>query len=183
MSFTVWFTGISGSGKTTLAQGLVALLQANGKKVEFLDGDLVRALMGSSLGFDKQSRQNNIRYLGILSTLLNKHGVISVVAAISPYAESRSQNRAIIPNYIEVFCNCSVEVASANDVKGLYARALRGELKQFTGVSDTYEAPTAPEVSIFTYQEHHSASLERVVRHLLAQKLLPEDLRLDASAP
>jgi adenylylsulfate kinase len=174
MSFTIWLTGISGSGKTTLGKTLVSTLRERGMQVEFLDGDIIRSLTGNCLGFDKLSRQTSIRNLGVISYFLNKHDVVSVVAAIAPYEESRLRNRDLIPRYVEVFCDCSVEDASANDVKGLYAKALRGDLKHFTGISDPYEAPEKPDVRIVTYKEDKDSSFNRILSHLAAMKLLPE---------
>jgi adenylylsulfate kinase len=173
MSFTIWFTGISGSGKTTLAKALVPALTGHGLKVEFLDGDIIRSLAGNSLGFSRQDRQRNIHNLGVMSYLLNKHGVVSVVAAIAPYAGSRQRNRDLIPRYVEVFCDCNVRDAAESDVKGLYARALAGDLPEFTGVSAPYEEPENPEVRIFTYREPREVSFNRVLGHLAGNNLLP----------
>jgi adenylylsulfate kinase len=166
MSFTLWFTGISASGKTTLSQRVFANLKSRGLQVELLDGDLVRAAFNQDLGFSQRDRDIQVRRLGLISHLLNKHDIIAIVGAISPYAATRAKNRRLIGRYIEVFCNCPVEVARSRDPKGLYAKALAGEIANFTGVSDPYEAPEAPEIIAHTARETIAESTANILTYL-----------------
>ena len=166
MSFTLWFTGIPASGKTTLSQGVYSHLKSRGLKVELLDGDLIRTAFNQDLGFSQQDRDTQVRRLGIISQLLNKNEVIAIVGAISPYAATRSQNRLIIGRYLEVFCDCPVEVAKTRDPKGLYAKALAGEISNFTGVSDPYEIPEAPEIIVRTALESIEDSMAKILTYL-----------------
>jgi adenylylsulfate kinase len=153
MSFTLWFTGLSGAGKSTLSRKVYYELRRRGLAAELLDGDLIRNNFGQELGFSKKDRDINVRRIGFVSHLLSKHDVISVVAAIAPYREAREANRALIGDYVEVFVNCPLEVTEKRDPKGLYARARTGEISNFTGVSDPYEAPPSPEIEVFTDRE------------------------------
>ncbi len=164
MSFTLWFTGLSGSGKTTLSRRVFLELKRRGLRVELLDGDIIRTNFGQELGFTKRDRDINVKRIGFVSHLLNKHKVISVVAAIAPYAETRALNRRLIGNYIEIYCACSLEAAIQRDVKGLYQRALAGEIPHFTGVSDPYDIPQQPDVFADT-------------EHLTVEQTLSETLR------
>ena len=148
--FTLWFTGLSGAGKTTLADEMVRIFKAAGHKVEILDGDVVRTNLSKGLGFSKEDRDTNIRRIGFVCELLTRNGVINLVAAISPYENVRNENRARIGRYVEVYCGCPLETLVERDVKGLYKKALAGELANFTGVSDPYEAPSAPDVALDT---------------------------------
>jgi len=146
--FTLWFTGMSGAGKSTIA-GLVAeRLRAHGAKVEVLDGDEVRTYLSKGLGFSKQDRDENIRRIGYVCELLSRNGVIAIAAAISPYRAVRDEVRARIPNFVEAYVECPIETLARRDVKGLYKQALAGEIAQFTGVSDPYEPPLGPEVTV-----------------------------------
>jgi len=147
---TIWLTGISGAGKTTIALRLVEELRKDGHAVELLDGDEVRKAFGAHLGFSKEDRDEHIRRIGYLAKLLSRNGVIVVVAAISPYREVRNEVKGSMENFIEVFVNAPLEVCEARDVKGLYKRARSGELLNFTGVSDPYESPLAPDVEVRT---------------------------------
>lgn len=167
--FTLWFTGLSGAGKSTLSTLVAAKLRRRGVKVEILDGDEVRTNLSKGLGFSKEDRDTNIKRIGYVCKLLTRNGVVAISAAISPYKEIRDYNRQQIGNFIEVYVTCSIEELTRRDVKGLYKKALAGELPNFTGVSDPYEAPTAPEVSINserqTVQESLQAILEYLERH------------------
>jgi adenylylsulfate kinase len=160
--FTLWFTGLSGSGKTTISTLIHERLRQAGAKVEMLDGDVVRENLSQGLGFSKQDRDTNIRRIGFVCELLSRHGVIAIVAAISPYREARQQVRGRVQNFVEVHVDCPLEVTAARDVKGLYKKALAGEIAQFTGVTDPYEPPLAPEILIHSDRETPRQSADRV---------------------
>jgi adenylyl-sulfate kinase len=160
--FTLWFTGLSGAGKSTISRLIEARLRAFGAKVEVLDGDMVRTRLSKGLGFSKQDRDENIRRIGFVCELLSRNGVIAIVAAISPYRGVREEVRARIPHFVEVYVECPLEVLAGRDVKGLYKRALSGEIRQFTGVSDPYEPPREPEVTVNTSLETPEQSAERI---------------------
>ena len=160
--FTLWFTGMSGAGKSTISALLVERLRQFGAKVEVLDGDIVRTYLSKGLGFSKEDRDENIRRIGFVCELLSRNGVIAIAAAISPYRAIRDEVRSRIGNFVEVYVECPVEVLAARDVKGLYKRALAGEIPNFTGVSDPYEPPVNPEVTVHSSQETPEQSLERI---------------------
>lgn len=160
--FTLWFTGLSGSGKTTISHIVYEKLRADGHKVELLDGDVVRTNLSQGLGFTKEDRDANIRRIGFVCELLSRNGVIAVVAAISPYRAAREEVRGRIEDFVEVYVECPLEVLAERDVKGLYRRAIAGEIPHFTGVSDPYEPPVNPEVWIHSDQEPVERSVERV---------------------
>lgn len=164
--FTLWFTGLSGAGKTTLARLVETELVARGHKVEVLDGDVVRTNLSKGLGFSKEDRDTNIRRIGFVCHLLTRNDVVAVAAAISPYREIRDEIRDQIGSFIEVYCECPIEVLAERDVKGLYKKALAGEIKNFTGVDDPYEAPVSPEVIVHTGAESPAESLARIFARL-----------------
>ncbi|NJB69017.1 adenylylsulfate kinase [Desulfobaculum xiamenense] len=174
MSFTLWFTGLSGAGKSTLARNSYFELKSRGLAAELLDGDLIRTNFSSELGFTRRDRDINIRRIGFICHLLNRNGIICVVAAISPYAEARAQNRELLGRYVEVFCRCPLEVAEGRDVKGLYARARKGEIPNFTGISDPYEAPLAPEIVADTANTGINDCLCSVLGWLERNSYIPE---------
>jgi adenylylsulfate kinase len=154
--FTLWFTGLSGAGKTTISEIVERELRARGSKVEVLDGDVVRENLSKGLGFSKEDRDTNIRRIAFVADLLSRNGVPVITAAISPYREIRDEARETMGDrFIEVFVKASVEVCAERDVKGLYEKAFKGEIKEFTGVSDPYEPPLSPELTLDT--EHDSA--------------------------
>ena len=159
---TVWFTGLSGAGKSTISTLLHQRLCAAGAKVELLDGDVVRTHLSKGLGFSREDRDENIRRIGFVCELLSRNGVIAIAAAISPYRTVRDEVRARIPNFVEVYVECPIEVLADRDVKGLYKRALAGEIAHFTGVSDPYEPPLAPEVTVNSSVEPPERSVERI---------------------
>jgi adenylyl-sulfate kinase len=171
--FTLWFTGMSGAGKSTLSRLVESRLRQSGAKVEVLDGDVVREYLSKGLGFGREDRDQNIRRIGFVCELLSRNGVIAIAAAISPYRAVREEVRARIPNFVEVFMECPVEVLAARDIKGLYKKALAGDLPQFTGISDPYEPPLAPEVTVNSSTEAPDRSLERIWAKLESMGLLP----------
>lgn len=164
--FTIWFTGLSGAGKTTLSTRVAEVLRERGRGVEVLDGDVVRTNLSKGLGFSREDRDTNIRRIGFVARLLTRHDVAVVVAAISPYRAVRDEVRAEIGNFVEVYVRCPVDELIRRDVKGLYARALRGEVAQFTGVSDPYEEPANPEVVVDTDRETVDESAAKIVATL-----------------
>ena len=141
--------------------------------VELLDGDIIRTNFSKGLGFSKMDRDINIRRIGFISYLLNKHDIISVVAAISPYRETREQNRSLLEKYVEVFCDCPIEKLCERDPKGLYKRARSGEILNFTGISDPYERPEDPELVLETSRESKEESFGRVISYLESEGYIP----------
>lgn len=164
--FTVWLTGLPCSGKSTLAALVAEDLRRRRRFVEVLDGDEVRARVSPDLGFSREDRDKNIRRIGWLCQLLSRNGVVAVAAFISPYREIRELNRREIGRFVEVFVDCPVAVCARRDVKGMYARAARGEILAFTGVSDPYEEPLAPEVIVHTDRETPEESAARIVQRI-----------------
>jgi sulfate adenylyltransferase/3'-phosphoadenosine 5'-phosphosulfate synthase len=164
--FVVWFTGLSGSGKSTLAAMLSAELRARGVHVEVLDGDEVRTHLSKGLTFSREDRDTNVRRIGFVAKLVARSGACAMTAAISPYRDVRDELRGQIGNFVEIYCECSIPALSARDPKGLYKKALAGEIKHFTGVDDPYEAPGSPEVVVHTDRETKEQSLARIVARL-----------------
>jgi adenylylsulfate kinase len=160
---TVWFTGLSGAGKTTIRMAVEQILRAQGEKVEVLDGDIVRQNLTRGLGFSKEDRDENIRRIGFVSHLLTRNGVIVLVSAISPYRNIREEVRQQIGDFVEVYVNAPLNVCEERDVKGLYKKARAGEIKQFTGIDDPYEAPLNPEVECKTDEETLEESVAKVI--------------------
>jgi adenylyl-sulfate kinase len=171
--FALWFTGLSGSGKSTLSERIYKRLLDCGAKVELLDGDEVRTHLSKGLGFSKEDRDTNVRRIGFVAELLAKHGVIAITAAISPYIETRAAVRARIDNFVEIFMDCPIAVLAERDVKGLYKKALAGEIPHFTGVSDPYEPPVSPDVRVDSSTEDIAVSEERVWALLKDRGLIP----------
>ena len=147
---TIWFTGLSGAGKSTLANLIEAELRARSLRVEVLDGDVVRTHLSKGLGFSKEDRDTNIRRIGWVCEVLSRNGVVAIAAAISPYREIRDEVRGKVGRFVEVYVSAPIDVLAERDVKGLYKKALRGEIKNFTGVDDPYEAPLNPEVTCYS---------------------------------
>jgi adenylyl-sulfate kinase len=164
--FTVWFTGLPSAGKSTLAELLSHELRERGHGVEVLDGDVVRQHLCKGLGFSKEDRDENIRRIGFVCGLLTRHGAVAIAAAISPYRAIRDEVRASVGNFVEVYVKTSVETCIQRDVKGLYKKALAGEIKGFTGVDDPYEPPLKPELTIETETESPQESVARILRGL-----------------
>src|ERR1041385_8536851 len=178
--FTIWFTGLSGAGKTTLARSLGRELRNRDLMVEILDGDEVRTHLSKGLGFSKEDRDINIRRIGWVAKTLSRHGVVAITAAISPYRDTRDQVRrgvtAVGAGFVEVFVRCPVDVLAERDVKGLYRKALAGEIKNFTGVSDPYEEPLAADVVVDSSVETVAESAARILDHLLETGALADNL-------
>jgi adenylyl-sulfate kinase len=172
--FTLWFTGLSGSGKSTLATYLLPKLKELGKKVEILDGDEVRENLSKGLGFSKEDRDTNIRRIGFVANMLARNGVAAITAAISPYRDVRNEVRvrAQAP-FIEVYVECPLDVLEDRDTKGLYKKAKAGIIKNFTGISDPYEAPESPEVVVDTSKETIEQSAEKILDYLRKRGLVP----------
>lgn len=164
--FTLWFTGLSGAGKTTVSEIVAAKLRNRGHKVELLDGDIIRTNLSKGLGFSKEDRDTNIRRIGFVCDLLSRNGVVAIAAAISPYEAIRHENREMIGNYVEVFVDCDLDTLIERDVKGLYKKALAGEIKNFTGIDDPYEAPGDAEIQIHSNKESVEESVDIVMRRL-----------------
>ena len=162
----MWFTGLSGSGKSTLANLAADELRNRGHRVEILDGDEVRTNLSKGLGFSKEDRDTNIRRIGWVCKLLARNGVIAISAAISPYREVRDEVRKMHDNFVEVFVECDLDTLVERDVKGLYKKAIAGEIKNFTGVSDPYEAPLNAELVVNSAKESREESLERLLSTL-----------------
>jgi len=162
----VWFTGLSGAGKSTLASALYTELVARGERVELLDGDAVRENLSKGLGFTKADRDTNVRRIAFVAGLLARHGVTVLVSAISPYADTRREVLSALPNATEVFVDAPLEVVTERDVKGLYLKALAGEIPHFTGVSDPYEAPQNPDLHLHTDRISVEEGVARLLAHL-----------------
>jgi adenylylsulfate kinase len=172
--FTLWFTGLSGAGKTTISHIVETELRDRGSRVEVLDGDVVRENLSKGLGFSKEDRDTNIRRIAFVADLLSRNGVPVITAAISPYRELRDEARETMGDrFIEVFVKASVEACAERDVKGLYEKAFKGEIKEFTGVSDPYEAPLNSELTLDTEQETAEESAAKILSLLEERQLIP----------
>jgi sulfate adenylyltransferase len=172
--FCVWFTGLSGAGKSTIAEVLTVMLQEYGRQVTVLDGDVVRTNLSKGLGFSKEDRDTNIRRIGFVATELVRHGGVAVCAAVSPYRATRNDVRAMVGdgNYIEVFVDTPLDVCEQRDVKGLYAKARRGEIKGFTGIDDPYEAPERAEITADTVNHSPEENAQIIMDYIKKQMLV-----------
>ncbi|WP_217912911.1 adenylyl-sulfate kinase [Miltoncostaea marina] len=173
--FTLWFTGLSGAGKSTIADLVGPELERRGVLVDYLDGDVVRTHLSKGLGFSKEDRDTNINRIGWVASRLTRAGAVTLVSAISPYRDTRADARRMVEEFgpfVEVFVDTSVEECANRDVKGLYAKAFAGEIKEFTGVSDPYEAPEDPEIHIRTESQTPEQSAAEVVAALEARGLI-----------
>ena len=165
--FTLWFTGLSGAGKTTIAEIVEKELRERGLRVEVLDGDIVRTNLSKGLSFSREDRNVNVLRIGFVANLLTRNGVGVIVSAISPFKEVRDQVRHQIgEDFLEIFVDAPVEVCAERDVKGLYKKAYAGEIKEFTGVSDPYEPPAAPDLVLKTNEEEPEESARKVIEKL-----------------
>jgi adenylylsulfate kinase len=171
--FTLWFTGLSGAGKTTISHIVEKEIRDRGANIEILDGDVVRENLSKGLGFSKEDRDTNIRRIAFVADLLSRNGTPVITAAISPYREIRDEARDMMGDrFIEVYVNASVEACAERDVKGLYEKAFKGEIKEFTGVSDPYEPPLNAEVTVETENEEPEESAAKIVAYLDERGLL-----------
>lgn len=180
---TVWFTGLSGAGKSTLAEALAPRLAALGRRVELLDGDAVRTHLSKGLGFSREDRDTNVRRIGWVAQLLTRNGVFVITAAISPYRDARQWCRETIKDFVEVYVSTPLEECAARDVKGLYAKALAGEIPHFTGVNDPYEPPTHPALELDTRGMAVDEGVERVLAVLRSRGYLPPPDDTDGAFP
>ena len=174
--FTLWFTGLSGSGKTTIAHLVGPALDERGHVVEYLDGDVVRTHLSKGLGFSKQDRDAHIERVGWVASRLTRHGGAVIVAAISPYAETRRSARAMVEEFgpfVEIYVKASVDECARRDVKGLYEKAFKGEIKEFTGVSDPYEPPLNPELTLDTEHDSAEEDAAKILTLLEERQLIP----------
>lgn len=165
--FTIWLTGLPGAGKSTLALAVADALRDREHKVEVLDGDAVRTNLSKGLGYSKEDRDTNIRRIGFVCHLLSRNSVTAIAAAVSPYRQARDENRALIGRFVEVYVKCPLEVLIQRDVKGLYAKALKGEVANFTGISDPYEEPLNPELVVNTEIETPQDSTGKIMAKLV----------------
>jgi len=177
--FTVWLTGLPCSGKSTIARQLARTLLKRGRRVEVLDGDIVRQNLSYGLGFSREDRDRNIRRIAFVANLLARNGVIVIVALVSPYRAARDEARRLLADFFEVHVDCPGVECERRDVKGMYKRARAGELRGFTGVDDPYEAPLNPELSVLTDRQSSEESVARLEAALVqAGRLDPNDPRL-----
>lgn len=163
---TVWFTGLSGAGKSTLADAVEKKLKALNLKIERLDGDIVRQSLTKDLGFSKEDRDKNIERVTFVAKLLTRHGVMSLVSFISPYRSMRDYARKEVGSFVEVYVKCPLDVCAGRDVKGLYAKAQKGEIPNFTGVSDPYEEPLNPEITVETHTQPLEVCVDQIITRL-----------------
>jgi len=171
--FTLWFTGLSGAGKSTLSQAIADELRARGHSVERLDGDEVRLRLSKGLGFSRDDRNENIRRIGFVARLLSRSGAVAIASAISPYRDVRDEiRREHDAPFVEIFVECPLEALVKRDPKGLYAKAVKGEIANFSGISDPYEPPQSPEITVHTDRETIDASRDVILRWLEARTLI-----------
>jgi sulfate adenylyltransferase len=177
--FCVWFTGLSGSGKTTTAEVLLGMLTSRGRTVTYLDGDVVRLHLSKGLGFTRADRDTNILRIGFVAAEIIRHGGAVITAAISPYRVTRDEVRAMVgpDHFIEVFVDTPIEVCEKRDVKGMYARARRGEISTFTGIDDPYEPPLHPEIILDTVHESVQENASRIIAYLEQHGFLDRGVR------
>ena len=177
--FTLWFTGLSGSGKSTLTHLLENEFKSRNRNVEVLDGDVVRTNLSKGLGFSKEDRDTNIRRIGFVCDLLSRNGIIAIAAAISPYQDIRNECRGLVEShgavFVEIYTQCSLDELVRRDVKGLYKKALAGEIQNFTGVSDPYEEPENADVLVESDSEPVEESLQKILSYLETRELIGKE--------
>jgi adenylyl-sulfate kinase len=171
--FVLWFTGLSGAGKTTIAQALLPKLLERGIRIERLDGDVVRQSLTKDLGFTKEDRDLNIQRVTFVAKLLSRNNVGVLASFISPYEQTREYVRSEVSNFIEVFVDAPLEICEERDVKGMYAKARSGEIKNFTGISDPYETPVEPDLRVPTHEQTVEESVEFVLAWLEENEFIP----------
>ncbi len=171
--FTLWFTGMSGAGKSTLAEAVQGQLLERGINTEILDGDVIRTNLSKGLGFSKEDRDINIRRVGFVCHLLTRNDAVAIAACISPYKSIRDENREMIGRFVEIYCKAPLEALIERDPKGLYKKALAGEIKGFTGIDDPYEEPVKPEVVVNTAEETIEESVAKIMRTLELMGYIP----------
>jgi adenylyl-sulfate kinase len=171
--FVLWFTGLSGAGKTTIAVALLEKLKERGVRTERLDGDVVRQSLTRDLGFSKEDRDKNIERVTFVAKLLSRNNVGVLASFISPYAKTRDYVRQETTNFIEVFVAAPLEVCEERDVKGMYAKARAGEIKNFTGISDPYEEPSNPDIIVPTHEQTLDESVDMIIKWLEDNKYIP----------
>jgi adenylylsulfate kinase len=180
--FTIWLTGLSGAGKSTLARAIEQRLKALDRRIEVLDGDIVRTHLSKGLGFSREDRDTNIKRIAFVCNLLTRNGVVCISAAISPYREAREWARQLIGNFVEVYLKCPIDVCRQRDVKGLYKLVDEGKIKGFTGVDDPYEEPRYPELVIETDKETVNESVARIFAKLEELGYLEPEETLEENA-
>jgi adenylyl-sulfate kinase len=171
--FVLWFTGLSGAGKSTLSAAVASQIRERGVHVELLDGDEVRRHLSRGLGFSREDRDENIRRIGYVAGVVARCGACAIVAAISPYRAVRAEVRSTIPRFVEVYAECPLSVLTERDPKGLYRKALSGQIRNFTGVDDPYEPPENPEIHLHTDRESPEVSARYIVKRLEQMELIP----------
>lgn len=164
--FVLWFTGLSQSGKTTIANRVYEILKEQDIKIERLDGDVVRESLSKDLGFSKEDRNENIRRVGFVAGLLSKNGIGVIASFISPYKKQRDELKKNVENFIEVFVNTPLEICEQRDIEGLYAKARKGEILNFTGISDPYENPQDPDIELRTAEDELEISVKKIIDYL-----------------
>jgi adenylyl-sulfate kinase len=172
-AFCIWLMGLSASGKTTLARLLGEALKEKGFAIAILDGDIVRTTLSKGLGFSQQDRETNLRRIAMKAQELVRQHIVTIVAAICPYHAIRQEVRSIIDNFIEVYVNCPLEICISRDPKGLYQKALAGEILHFTGIGDVFEAPVRPDLEVQTHTETPEESLNQILAGLQGLRCLP----------
>jgi len=184
-SFILWFTGLSGSGKSTIAHRLEERLFENGVRTYVLDGDNVRTGLNKGLGFSAEDREENIRRIGEVAKLFVDAGLVVLTAFISPYKKDRDAARSLVGSdeFVEIFVKCPLEICERRDVKGLYEKARRGVVKQFTGIDDPYEEPEDPEIIVETDKADLEQSVEEILKFLEARRLICQGRNLERFDP
>jgi len=170
--FTCWLTGLSGAGKSTIATEISKALNILSVPCEILDGDVIRKHISNDLGFSPKDRETNVLRVGYICSLLNKHGINVVVALISPYNETREKVRNSLKNFVEIYVDCPLEECIKRDPKGLYIKALSGEINEFTGISSPYESPVKPEIVLRTNKEGTTQCVDTIMKYLQSKKLI-----------